>query len=243
MKKIFTRFVLIVLLLVPIFAFAAQDGPAPPPATGQVQCYGPVLAQGSDAYAVANLAFTYWINNTLYSKGAVTTGTSPNADVIPVSTYGAWAFDINASGTITAASASANSTGYASAALALAGIPAVVSTKARVGTLTVIDTTSGGFTGGSTSLTAEGVTAAYASAPVIIYPSSSGLTALPYELLLAPITATTVIWVAPISTVTVTTSGAPLSTAGRSWAAINAHHGETWYCISASAALLGVTVH
>lgn len=110
------------------------------------------LAIGSTPANVSNAAFSYIIGGVQYSKAAVAAGTAPGNDVIPVDTYGAVALDIDAAGTITVAEATDNSTGYASAALAVAGIPAVAATKARMGTVSVIRETAGAFTFGTTSL-------------------------------------------------------------------------------------------
>jgi hypothetical protein len=123
------------------------------------------LSQGSTPAYVASTAFTFYIGITEYAKAGVPAGTAPNADTIPQNKYGAWAFDINASGTISAASAANNATGYTTPALALADIPAVNSAKARMGTVVVINTNAA-FVGATTSLTASGVTATYASAAV-----------------------------------------------------------------------------
>ncbi len=118
------------------------------------------LGIGSTATAVANAAFDFTIGGVRYSKAAVTAGTAPGNDVIPQSTYGAVALDIDAAGTITVAEAAANSTGYASAALAIAGIPDVASTKARLGTVTATKS-DGAFTFGTTDLDAANTTVVY----------------------------------------------------------------------------------
>lgn len=120
----------------------------------------PVLAIGSTTQNVANSAFTYIIDGVQYSKAAVAAGVAPGNDIIPEDTYGAVALDIDASGTVTIAEAAANATGYASAALAIAGIPAVASTKARMGTVTATKS-DGAFTFGTTALNAANSTVVY----------------------------------------------------------------------------------
>lgn len=120
----------------------------------------PDLAIGSTATAVSNAAFDYQIAGVRYSKAAVAAGTAPGNDVIPEGLYGAVALDIDAAGTITVAEATANSTGYATAALAVAGIPAVASGKARMGTVSA-SISSGTFTFGTTDLDAANTTVAY----------------------------------------------------------------------------------
>lgn len=120
----------------------------------------PGLVIGSTKTAVANVAFDYQIGGVRYTKAAVVAGTAPGNDVIPEDTYGAVALDIDAAGTITVAEAVANSVGYASAALAIVGIPAVASTKARMGTVTAIGTEAD-FTFGTTDLDAANTAVVY----------------------------------------------------------------------------------
>ena len=120
----------------------------------------PGLVIGSTTTAVANVAFTYMIGGVQYSKAAVAAGVAPGNDVIPQNKYGAVALDINASGTVSIAEATANATGYASAALAIAGIPAVASGKARMGTVTAIKT-DGAFTFGTSNLNVANSTVVY----------------------------------------------------------------------------------
>lgn len=120
----------------------------------------PALAIGSTATAVANGAFDYVINGVPYKKAAVAAGTAPGNDVVPQSTYGAVAFDIGTDGTIDAIEAAANATGYASAALAIAGVPAVAADHARMGYVTATKSDSA-FTFGTTDLDAANTTVAY----------------------------------------------------------------------------------
>ena len=120
----------------------------------------PTLAIGSTTTAVSNVAFDYTIGGVQYSKAAVTAGTAPGDDVIPEDTFGAVALDIDAAGTITVAEAADNATGYASAVLAIAGIPAVAADKARMGTVTASGSEDA-FTFGTTLLDAADTTVAY----------------------------------------------------------------------------------
>jgi hypothetical protein len=121
----------------------------------------PALVIGSTPANVANVAFDFTIGGVRYSKAAVAAGTAPGNDVVPVDTYGAVALDIDAAGTITVAEAADNVTGYASALLAVADIPAVASGKARMGTVSVIRATAGAFTFGTTSLADGDTTVVY----------------------------------------------------------------------------------
>jgi hypothetical protein len=118
------------------------------------------LGIGSTNTAVANGAFTYSIAGTNYVKAAIAAGTAPGNDVIPVNKYGAVAFDIGADGTIDVIEAAANSTGYNTAALAIAGIAAAGAGHVRMGTVTAIST-SGSFTFGTTALNAANTTVVY----------------------------------------------------------------------------------
>lgn len=122
----------------------------------------PGLAIGSTPTAVSSLAFDYIINGTGYSKAAVTAGTAPGNDVIPQSTFGAVAFDIGTDGTIDAIEAPANATGYGSAALAAAALPAAATDHARLGYVTATKS-DGAFTFGTTNLNASNTTVAYTS--------------------------------------------------------------------------------
>lgn len=121
----------------------------------------PGLAIGSTPANVANLAFDYQIAGVRYTKAAVAAGTAPGNDVVPVDTFGAVALDIDATGTITVAEAADNVTGYATAAIAIADIPAVATGKARMGTVSVYRDTAGAFTFGTTSLADGDTTVVY----------------------------------------------------------------------------------
>lgn len=123
---------------------------------------GPALAIGSTAQNVSNVAFSYVINGALYYKAAVAAGTPPGNDVVPQNKYGAVAFDIGTDGTIDAVEAAANATGYNSAALAVAGIPAVAADHVRIGNVTVVKS-DGTFTFGTTALSDANTTEVYTS--------------------------------------------------------------------------------
>lgn len=123
----------------------------------------PGLGIGTTKPNVASVAFDYIIAGIRYTKAAVAAGTALSGSNVPEALYGAWALDIDAAGTITIAEGAANATGYASAALAIAGIPAVASTKVRMGTVSVISS-SGVFDPGTTNLDAAAVTDVYTDA-------------------------------------------------------------------------------
>lgn len=120
----------------------------------------PGLAIGTTPANVSNVAFSYMVAGVQYSKAAVAAGVAPGNDVIPADTYGAVALDIDAAGTVTIAEAADNATGYESAALAIADIPAAAATKARMGTVSVIRADAA-FTLGTTSLADGDTTVVY----------------------------------------------------------------------------------
>lgn len=122
----------------------------------------PGLAIGSDTTAVSTDAFEYIISGTVYAKAAVDAGTKPGNDVVPQNKYGAVALDIGTDGTIDVIEAADNATGYDTAALAIAAIPAVAASHVRLGTVTAIKT-DGAFTFGTTALNAANSTVAYTS--------------------------------------------------------------------------------
>ena len=120
----------------------------------------PTLGIGSTATNVANVAFYYSIGGTVYYKAAVAAGTAPGNDVIPTGKFGAVAFDIGVNGTIDAIEAPGNATGYASALLAAAALPAPAADHARMGYVTATKS-DGAFTFGTTALNAANSTVAY----------------------------------------------------------------------------------
>jgi|GEM_PF-5314945 hypothetical protein len=123
---------------------------------------GAALAIGSTKTNVYSGAFTYYIDGVKYAKAEVAAGTAPGNDVIPQNKYGAVAFDIGADGTIDVVEATDNATGYDSAVLAVAGLPAVEAAHVRIGYVTAMCST-GNFTFGTTDLDAADTTVAYTS--------------------------------------------------------------------------------
>lgn len=126
-----------------------------------------VLGIGSTPTAVASALFMYTVSGVVYTKAAVAAGTAPGNDIIPQGTYGAVAFDIGADGTIDAIEATDNATGYGSAALAAAGLPAVGAGHVRMGYVTA-SKSDGAFTFGTTNLDAANTTVAYTSSAGIL---------------------------------------------------------------------------
>lgn len=144
----------------------------------------PNLAIGSTNTDVANDAFDYQIAGVKYTKAAVATGTAPGDDVIPQSKYGAVALDIDSSGTITVAEAADNATGYDSAALAIAGLPAAEAAKVRMGVVTATKS-DGDFTFGTTALDAANTTVDYIDEDTILESLDAAVSSSPPETLTA----------------------------------------------------------
>jgi hypothetical protein len=142
----------------------------------------PTLAIGNGGKtAVANGLFYYMIAGTIYAKALDAVGTAPGNDVVPDGTFGAVAFDIGIDGTIHAIEAAANATGYSTAVLAIAGIPAVSSAHVRMGTVTAKDT-GAAFTFGTVALDHGGATVAYTDGAVGIAIGGTTVSSdLPFE--------------------------------------------------------------
>jgi hypothetical protein len=121
----------------------------------------PVLAVGSTAANVAHQAFVFSIGGVQYLKAANAVGVAPGNDVVTEDGFGAVALDIGANLTIDVIEAPANAAGYASAALALAALPAAASDHVRIGTVTASGSEAA-FTFGTTDLDAANTTVAFA---------------------------------------------------------------------------------
>lgn len=125
------------------------------------------LGIGSDAPKVAYGAFDYHINGQEYSKGESTVGVALSGATVPDAKAGAWALEVDASGTVSIVEAPDNGTGYASAVAALAALPAQTADKARMGTVTIVNN-GATFVPGTTDLSAVTVTDAYADATPLL---------------------------------------------------------------------------
>jgi hypothetical protein len=123
---------------------------------------GAGLAVGtSSTSAVKNgNEFYYDIAGDSYVE-AVDTETELSGDTIPQNKYGAWRLEIDTDGTVSIVEADDNATGYDTPGQAIQGIAVESSTKAAMGYVTAINTASGGFVPGTTSLSAGTVTATF----------------------------------------------------------------------------------
>ena len=132
----------------------------------------PTLGIGSTPANVANVAFTFRVNGVGYAKAAVAAGTATGASTVPTGTFGACAFDIGVDGTVDAVLATDNATGYASAVLAAAGLPAAAAGHVRMGYVTA-SKSDGNFVFGTTALDAVNTTVAYTNSAVDVSVSTS----------------------------------------------------------------------
>jgi hypothetical protein len=106
---------------------------------------------------------------TRYKPDAIPAGTAPTGSAIPIGQYGAWRLEISADQIIDVIPAAGNATGYATSALALAGLPDLQTNHVAVGTVTVMNSTAA-FTPGTTSFIATGVTATFADDTALAAP-------------------------------------------------------------------------
>ena len=118
------------------------------------------IGTSSTSAAKNGNAFSYNIGGHAYPE-AVDTETELSGDTVPQNKFGAWRLEIDVDGTVSIQEADDNATGYATVGLAVQGLPAESSTKAAMGYVTAINTASGGFVPGTTSLSAGTVTATF----------------------------------------------------------------------------------
>jgi hypothetical protein len=118
---------------------------------------------GSTAANCANRAFDIRIAGIPYNVSADAAGTAPTATVVPVSTYGAFGYEVAADGTIDSGwDAANNAAGYASEALAIAGIRAVAASGSHVRAFFfTVTSSSGSYTGATTALNTSTLTVNY----------------------------------------------------------------------------------
>jgi hypothetical protein len=126
----------------------------------------PGLVIGSSAAtAIKNgSAFDYIINGVQYNAASAETAFAGTEADLPSAgaVYGAWRLIIDAAGTMSIQEAADNATGYATAELALADLPALTADNAAVGTLTVLAADGTAFDPATTELSAANITDAYA---------------------------------------------------------------------------------
>lgn len=120
----------------------------------------PGLSDHASNPNVTTLAFDYTIDGAQYHKA--TANTALSGDNLPTAKTGAWRLEIGADGTIDIIPAADNSTGYASAATALAAIPAVSADHIAVGTVVVANTSGSPFDPGTTNVDAANIATTYA---------------------------------------------------------------------------------
>lgn len=116
--------------------------------------------------------FKYWIAHTLYTASA--SETSLPEGTIPTGKYGIFKLSIDTSGNYTITAGSANGVGYASAADAIAALPATPEGQYHVGSFTIYNNSGEVFTNGTTNLNATGVTTTFGENDTGGYPVGGG---------------------------------------------------------------------
>lgn len=148
-----------------------------PVGTGMLKSAG--LAIGSTKDQIATVACTAQISGNTIAVAAVSAGTAPTAEAIPTLTWGLFGLQVPISGTIAAGPDGAdNTTGYATEALAIAGIEATTAAHARMGYVTVYNGSAGDFTGATTNFDAADMVATFYSDDLLSYITSLGITPL-----------------------------------------------------------------
>ncbi len=121
----------------------------------------PTLAIGSTKPNVSHVEFTHWHSQVEKTEPILAAGMALAGDTIPQNLYGAFRFQIGVDETLDLVAATDNGTGYASAVLALAGLPAIEANHVNVGTVSVFHNDVGGFQPGVTDLDAGGTAVIY----------------------------------------------------------------------------------
>lgn len=135
---------------------------------------------GTTNTQLANVASGVRIAGANKAIAAVAAGTALTATTVPQNKWGVFGFEVGINGTLDAFDDSANATGYASEALALAHYLAQSISASHVLAfyVAVMNTAAGGFVGATTALNATTVTAHYYSATLANVVTSGGITPL-----------------------------------------------------------------
>jgi hypothetical protein len=137
-------------------------------------------AIGSTPANLLTVATAVRIAGVTKAIAAVAAGTALTATTVPQNKWGVFGLQAGADGTIDVFDDTANATGYASEALALAHYRAqsFASAHTGLGYVAVMSTDAGGFVGATTSLADAAVTAHYYSFPLAGILSTDGITAI-----------------------------------------------------------------
>ncbi len=151
---------------------------------GNVELDGMILdprpGVGSTPTQMASVACGVRIAGATKAIAAVAAGTALTATTVPQNKWGVFGFEVGINGVLDAFDDTANATGYASEALALAHYLAqsISSAHAHAFYVAVMNTAAGGFVGATTALNAATVTAHFYSAPLAGVISTAGITPL-----------------------------------------------------------------
>lgn len=135
----------------------------------------PTLALSSTKTKVKSTgAFSALVAGVVQSKSA-NTDMAVLAGTLATAKYAAWAFEIDSAGTLTSV---AGTMDQASAAAAVAALPAASANKVRLGYIVVANASGENFVGATTNLDATGVTVTYVNATATPAMTAAALTAL-----------------------------------------------------------------
>lgn len=114
---------------------------------------GVTLSRGSTDTHIASTAFSYQNSGTVIPVAAITTGTALPTGTIPSNTWGVYRVSYVAFSGVAVTAAAANfTTGYASEALAIAAVPAMVGGQWNMGYVTVLTGSGHMFIGNTDAL-------------------------------------------------------------------------------------------
>ena len=133
---------------------------------GDVLVSKPGVGQGSTKPNVSNLDFMFNIDGVQYHAPPLAAGTALSGTNVPANTYGAFRLQIGADLAIDIAEATDHANGYANAALAAAGLPAVAANHANMGIVTVMNN-AGIFEPGTTDIDHANVAEVFTDAGTI----------------------------------------------------------------------------
>jgi hypothetical protein len=119
------------------------------------------FAIGSDKTKVAHGAVNYVLNGVYHTLPANAVGLALGTTTTAQNMYGAWVFDVDENEEVTVWPAADNTTGYASANVAIYACPDIVPGTLRIGSFTAASSAAAGFIAGTTEIDAAAVTEVY----------------------------------------------------------------------------------
>lgn len=121
----------------------------------------PTLGIGGTKTKVSHGAFDFIINGLGYKKAANADGVVLTVGTVPQNKYAVYRLQIGSDGTVDVVPSADHTTGYDTAQLALAAVPAVAANHAVLGWVSVMSSDVGGFVAGTSNLDDAPVTEVY----------------------------------------------------------------------------------